>query len=54
MSDIKEVLKPRAAEARVAARNAAVLNELPFENRDDFVAADRGFIGTPTMETALF
>lgn len=46
MSDTKETLKPRAAEARVAARNAAVLNELPFENRDDFVDADRGFIAT--------
>jgi alkyl sulfatase BDS1-like metallo-beta-lactamase superfamily hydrolase len=46
MSDTKETLKPRVAEARVAARNAAVLNELPFENRDDFVDADRGFIAT--------
>jgi hypothetical protein len=46
MSDTKEILKPRAAEARVAARDTAVLNELSFENRDDFVDADRGFIAT--------
>ena len=46
MLDINASLKPRAAEAAVAARNAAVLNELPFENRDDFADADRGFIAT--------
>jgi alkyl sulfatase BDS1-like metallo-beta-lactamase superfamily hydrolase len=46
MSDVNETLKPRAAETSVALRNAAVLDELPFENRDDFADADRGFIGT--------
>lgn len=43
---MSNALKPRAAEARVAAANARVLNELPFENREDFLDADRGFIAT--------
>lgn len=46
MPDVMISLEPRDAEPVVAARNAAVLKELPFENRDDFADADRGFIGT--------
>jgi alkyl sulfatase BDS1-like metallo-beta-lactamase superfamily hydrolase len=34
------------AEPCVAARNAAVLGELPFANRQDFVDAERGFIAS--------
>jgi alkyl sulfatase BDS1-like metallo-beta-lactamase superfamily hydrolase len=46
MSSANKPSTPRAAKARVAARNAAVLTELPFDNRDDFADADRGFIAT--------
>jgi alkyl sulfatase BDS1-like metallo-beta-lactamase superfamily hydrolase len=36
----------RDAEPSVAAANAAVLDQLPFGNRQDFVDAERGFIAT--------
>lgn len=41
---------PKPAEAAVAARNRAVLDELPFADRDDFDAATRGFIATTANE----
>ena len=34
------------AQSRVASANAAVLSELPFANRQDYVDAERGFIAT--------
>lgn len=34
------------AESRVASANAAVLSELPFANRQDYVDAERGFIAS--------
>lgn len=37
---------PRAAEPDVAARNRAVLGELPFDDRRDFDDAMRGFVAT--------
>jgi alkyl sulfatase BDS1-like metallo-beta-lactamase superfamily hydrolase len=37
---------PKAAQPAVKAANAAVLKALPFENREDFEDAKRGFIGT--------
>jgi alkyl sulfatase BDS1-like metallo-beta-lactamase superfamily hydrolase len=37
---------PTLAEPSVVARNKAVLDKLPFANREDFADADRGFIGT--------
>ena len=46
MLDTTKFIHPQPAEPRVAARNATVLNELQFDNRDDYVDADRGFIGT--------
>ena len=44
MSD--EIKGPSAPEAKVVARNAAVLGELPFADRRDFADAERGFIAT--------
>lgn len=43
----------KPAESTVAARNAAVLAELPFSDRQDFVDAARGFIGTVPDATVL-
>jgi alkyl sulfatase BDS1-like metallo-beta-lactamase superfamily hydrolase len=37
---------PKPASEQVAARNAAVLRELPFADTQDFADATRGFIGT--------
>jgi alkyl sulfatase BDS1-like metallo-beta-lactamase superfamily hydrolase len=37
---------PTPAEPSVVARNKAVIDELPFSNRDDFADAERGFIAT--------
>src|SRR4051812_2181974 len=37
---------PKPAEPATQAANEAVLRELPFANREDFEAAQRGFIGT--------
>lgn len=44
---------PTAPEALVVAANKAVLDELPFSNRDDFVDAERGFLGTIPDATIL-
>lgn len=44
---------PTPAEPSVVFRNKAVLNELPFSNRDDFVDAERGFIATLPDATIL-
>ena len=43
----------KPAEAAVAARNRAVLDDLPFADRDDFAAATRGFIATTPNESVL-
>lgn len=37
---------PKPASEMVAARNDAVLRELPFDDTQDFADATRGFIGT--------
>ena len=37
---------PKPAEPGVAARNQAVLSELPFSDRQDFDDAMRGFVAT--------
>ena len=43
---------PKPAEPAVAARNRAVLSELPFSDRQDFEDAMRGFVATvPTPAT---
>lgn len=39
-------LEPKSAEPITQEKNAAVLQELPFANKDDFSDAQRGFIGT--------
>ena len=44
---------PTAPQASVVARNKAVLDELPFANRDDFADAERGFITTVPDATIL-
>jgi alkyl sulfatase BDS1-like metallo-beta-lactamase superfamily hydrolase len=44
---------PRAAEPSVAARNRAVLDELPFADRADFEDAARGFIASLPDATVL-
>ena len=47
MSDTQKLDEaPRPPQPGVVARNAAVLNELPFADRDDFEDAARGFIAT--------
>ena len=51
MSD--EIKGPSAPEAKVVARNAAVLGELPFADRRDFADAERGFIATLPDATIL-
>jgi len=38
--------QPMPAEPLVAAANRAVLSQLPFSDRQDFEAANRGFVGT--------
>ena len=39
-------LGPAPAEPQVAARNKALLDVLPFANRDDFTDSERGFVAT--------
>jgi alkyl sulfatase BDS1-like metallo-beta-lactamase superfamily hydrolase len=48
-----ETGSPTAPQASVVARNKAVLDELPFANRDDFADAERGFIATVPDATVL-
>lgn len=38
--------EPTSAEPQVVARNKALLDVLPFSNRDDFTDAERGFVGS--------
>jgi alkyl sulfatase BDS1-like metallo-beta-lactamase superfamily hydrolase len=42
----KKMSIQKDAQSRVASANAAVLSELPFANRQDYVDAERGFIAT--------
>ena len=37
---------PTPAEPQVVARNKALLDVLPFANRDDFTDSERGFVAT--------
>jgi alkyl sulfatase BDS1-like metallo-beta-lactamase superfamily hydrolase len=46
MTTHRAVPSPTAAHPSVAARNTAVLDQLPFSNIDDFADAERGFIDT--------
>ncbi|MBW9110045.1 hypothetical protein [Microbacterium ureisolvens] len=39
-------MQQREPEASIRAAHAAALAALPFDDTDDFAAADRGFIGT--------
>ncbi|MEU8947036.1 alkyl sulfatase dimerization domain-containing protein [Streptomyces sp. NPDC048489] len=41
-----ESSEPRAAEPGIAAANAAVRERFPFDDRQDFEDAERGFVGT--------
>jgi alkyl sulfatase BDS1-like metallo-beta-lactamase superfamily hydrolase len=43
---VDQLVTPRPAESATAEANQKILQELPFENREDYEDAQRGFIGT--------
>jgi alkyl sulfatase BDS1-like metallo-beta-lactamase superfamily hydrolase len=43
---LSDLFAPKAAEPSVLARNAKLLDTLPFKDRQDFEDADRGFVAT--------